>query len=134
MQFRHKAASKKSWNWGEIDLTLYYETFTGRACAKVYCRICLSESHLERTCPLAPPPGPMLSTLNNNQFASCPQQERGPPAPNSLHQNSGPVELCGLFNKPTGNERTYHNCKFMYVPCADRAHTQQLSVSVLNGH
>ena len=115
MQFRRKAASKKSWDWGEIDLTLYNEMFTGRARAKVHCRICLSKSHLERACPLAPPPGLMLSTPNNNQFASHPQQGRGPLAPNSLRQNSGPVELCGLFNKLTGNECTYHNCKFTHV-------------------
>jgi len=38
-------ASIENLDWGEVDLTLYNETFVGRAKILQHCNICLSELH-----------------------------------------------------------------------------------------
>jgi len=52
--YRRKAAATKSLDWGQIDFTLYNETFAGRAKAIQRCRYCLSEFHSAASCPNAP--------------------------------------------------------------------------------
>ena len=103
-QFRRKAASLKSWDWGIIDSGLYNECFTGRAKAKVVCTHCLSDSHQESQCPLTP--GPQVSRIVPNQASG---------GPNARSNQSRMVELCGLFNRPTGNECKYINCRFAHI-------------------
>ena len=48
--FRRKAANMKNLDWGEVDLTLYNETFVGRAKVLHQCSICLSELHTTTEC------------------------------------------------------------------------------------
>ena len=50
--FRRKAANTKNLDWGEVDLTLYNETFVGRAKILQRCNICLSELHATSECTL----------------------------------------------------------------------------------
>ena len=101
-QFRRKAAALKSWDWGTIDAGLYNECFTGRAKTRALCKICLSDSHLDSHCPL------LTQTLTTpNQI---PGSARYP-----VIDKSRMVELCGLFNKPTGNECKYSNCRYAHI-------------------
>ena len=100
-QFRRKAATLRSWDWGVIDSGLYNECFTGRAKAKVLCRHCLADSHVDVQCPLADPQ----------------QQQPRASLSHAATQPSRSVEICGLFNQPSGNKCTYTNCRYAHI-CA----------------
>ena len=125
MQFCRKAASKKSSDWEEIDLTLYNETFTGRARAKVNCRICLSDSHLERACPL--PHLQVLCYLRPIIINSHHVLNRGVVRQPLIAFAKTPVPLncvdC-LTNQWATSVPTTIVSLCMYAPCVDRAHIQ----------
>lgn len=94
-RYRHKAALVKLLNWETIDTSLYSESFA---------YICLSEAHLECSCPLSgnvstPSSAPPIITQTSKVEHSMPLQ-----AHNS--------KLCGLFNHHMGNAWTYNVCKF----------------------
>ena len=104
-QFRRRAAFGKSWDWGTVDSSLYNECFTGRAKVKILCKHCLSDSHTDCQCPLAA------------QVPSQASQTPTPPAKTrfpSLGQTRS-VELCGLFNKPSGNCCTFSSCRYAHI-------------------
>ena len=102
--YRRKAAITKSLKWGEIDFTLYNETFTGRAKALVRCNFCASELHASQECVYAPvqniPAGsntrPWTRQTTGNQATS----------------------VCQLFNGRTSNRCTFNPCKFAHI-CSD---------------
>ena len=98
--FRRQAAVHHSYDWGTIDSVLYNEAFTGRALVKARCRHCLSDIHLSEQCPTVPP--------------QLPWQPRGEPRTQDARQ-SQLVEVCGLFNRPRGNECRYSKCKFAHI-------------------
>ena len=111
-QFRRKASLTGSWEWGVSDTALYNECFTGRAKTKQYCRICLSDGHMERHCPLATPttgqPAPVMPTVPRPPFQQTEQE------PNRRADRKV-VELCGRFNKYTGNDCTFNDCRFAHI-------------------
>lgn len=116
-RYRRKAAISQSFDWSDIDSGLYSECFTGRARVRPTCRICLSESHLDRSCPLN-------LTTPPNQGQSYRYYQTGSRPWNGtvgggarLKQDKAPLdlELCGLFNRHTGNECRYTDCKFAHI-------------------
>ena len=115
-QYRRRAAATKSWDWGTTDTSLYNECFTGRARAKALCKLCASESHMDQQCPLATPyfAGNYHAgqTISSNLSRSMQRPVLPRPTPNN---ESRLVELCGLFNKPTGNECRYTACRFAHI-------------------
>ncbi len=104
MAYRRQAANHKSLDWAVIDPALYNEAFTGRAKTIPRCRCCLADSHESRECAFAP-------------------EERkggGRPVPQSQDRGSssaGAVDVCRLYNKPTGNQCRYKFCRYAHV-CA----------------
>ena len=99
--FRRQAANLGTWDWGAIDTGLYNEAFAGRARVLPRCSRCLAENHDERSCPLTPAPKPQPPT-------------GGQVGPTAKHTS---VDLCGLFNKATGNECRFRECKYAHI-CA----------------
>lgn len=101
--FRRKMARLKSLDWGEIDFTLYNETFTGRAKAVARCRHCLSDLHTSQDCEYAPPTQP-------NSGPSQPWTRPPPRYP--------PTAVCQLFNGRASNRCTFNPCKYAHI-CSD---------------
>jgi len=56
--FCRKAANTKNLDWGDVDFTLYNETFVSRAKILQCCNICLSELHITSECTLVTTPYP----------------------------------------------------------------------------
>ena len=118
IQFRRKAALTGSFAWGTIDTALYNETFTGRARVRPHCRLCYSEAHSERACPLVSTvttPNNHNNTNTNNNTGYSGHGNRTQQA--SLRYGSRPpthraVELCGLFNK---GECRFRDCKYAHI-------------------
>ena len=108
-QFHRKAALVKSWDWGSPDTALYNECFTGRAKLKVLCKHCLSDTHTEQQCPLASHATTHVATQLSPSL-NPPGKTR--PLPSGQTRS---VELCGLFNKSTGNSCTYSNCRYAHI-------------------
>jgi len=95
--YRRKAAATKSLDWGQIDFTLYNETFAGRAKAIQRCRYCLSEFHSAASCPNAPQI-PALST-------------RLP-----VERGSGQMkEVCRLYNARGGDRCSFTPCRYNHA-------------------
>ena len=96
--FRRKAANMKNLDWGEVDLTLYNETFVGRAKVLHRCSICLSELHTTTECTLTSSPRPYTQLET------------------SLGWHSGEkktVPICLLYNDREGDRCTYApDCKY----------------------
>ena len=114
-QFRRKAALLKSWDWGSIDSGLYNECFTGRAKIKVLCKYCLSDAHSDQQCPLVPQLAPQSLPISQPAPRSQPFSATGNARPSSSPGQSRMVELCGLFNRPTGNGCTFSNCRYAHI-------------------
>ena len=116
-RYRRKAALTRSFNWGTIDSSLYSECFAGRAKARSVCNISLSESHLERSCPLTMTMphwlvygsrGVVFPDTTRSNYTTGSRIAAGHPPRLTLM-------LCGLFNRHTGNECTYIDCKFAHI-------------------
>lgn len=73
IDFRRKAATTLSLNWGERDLQLYLLKFTGMA--KTSCFTCGSGDHLSHGCPLSLPRPNMQRNIcsNYNRGVACAQ-------------------------------------------------------------
>ena len=88
--YRRKAAVTKSLDWGQVDFTLYNETFTGRAKPIARCKFCLSEHHFSSECAYAPE----VPSRKPESITSV-----------RLHYDSGKphTQICHLFNNKAGN-------------------------------
>ena len=95
--YRRKAAAVKSLDWGQIDFTLYNETFAGRAKALLRCRHCLSGFHSTALCP------------NASQTPAFPGR---PPAERGLGQSR---EVCRLFNAKGGDKCSFTPCRYSHI-------------------
>jgi len=85
--YRRKAAITKSLDWGQVDFTLYNETFTGRAKIIAQCKFCLSEHHISSECAFAPDvPSHKLDSVTRPTFRT--QYDTGKPY----------TPICHLFN------------------------------------
>ena len=118
-QYHRRAAATISWDWGSTDTSLYNECFTGRARAKALCKLCALESNMDQQCPLATPYFATNyhggQTISSNLSHSMQRLVLPWSAPNN---ESRMVELCGLFNKPKGNECRYTClplCTYMFI-------------------
>ena len=108
--YRRKAAIIKSLDWGQVDFTLYNETFTGRAKAIPRCRHCSSEHHVSANCSYAPeiPPAPV-------RYGSTPPIPRQRYESSRYYDRSTPKRpLCLLFNSKYGDRCTFKPCKFAH--------------------
>ena len=94
--YRRKAAFTRSLDWGEVDFSLYNETFAGRAKNIPRCRHCLSELHSSSSCNYAPEPSRVTS-----------------PSPRQPTRSARPT--CQLFNTRNGNRCTFSPCKFAHI-------------------
>ena len=99
--YRRKAAVTKSLDWGEVDFTLYNETFTGRAKPIARCKFCLSEHHISSECTYAP---------------EMPSHKPESVTSVRLHCDTGKsyIPTCHLFNK-AGNICRFNPCRFGHV-------------------
>ncbi len=97
---RRQAANRQSLDWGEIDAALYNEAFTGRAKLIPRCRYCLDDTHSSKECAVAPE-----DERPSGRPALAP---RG-------RQAQGSVEICQLFNKPSGNACRYRQCRYTHI-------------------
>ena len=76
MEFRRRASHNLSINWGQRDVQLYLDTFTGVPKA-ILCKACSSSDHVTDSCPLSPrskdSSGPKLGDLclNFNKGVFC---------------------------------------------------------------
>ena len=89
---------------GTINYGLYNECITGRVKTRALSKICHSDSHQDSHCPL----------VSTTQALTMPNQIPGS-ARYPMVDKSHMVELCGLFNKPTGNECKYSNCQYAHI-------------------
>ena len=92
MAFRRKAANLRSLDWGVI------EAFTGQTRLILKCRFCLADTHDTKECTFA-------------------QEERQSPvwAAYSSAQEQTSVQICQLFNKPSGNTCRYQHCCYAHL-------------------
>ena len=96
--FRRKAANMKNLDWGEVDLTLYNETFVGRAKVLHRCSICLSELHTTTECTLTSSPRPYTQLETSLGWRSGEKKT---------------VPICLLYNDREGDRCTYAPaCKY----------------------
>ena len=100
--YRRKAAITKSLDWGQVDFTLYNETFTGRAKPIARCKFCLSEHHFSSECGYAP---------------EVPSHKPESVTSVRLHYDSGKphTPICHLFNNKAGNICRFNPCRFGHV-------------------
>ncbi len=94
--FCRKATLTKSLEWGQVDFSLYNETFTGRARPVRRCTLCGSEHHAESDCPEATSSRLPLDICGVKQHTKQPA---------SSH-------LCQLFNAKYGNKCHFNPCRF----------------------
>ena len=104
-RYRRKAALSKSFDWGTIDTGLYSECFIGRAKPKQACSLCLSDQHVDRSCPIVTTPTTYNQSHGNLATKNGWGQGRG----------NTSSELCGLFNHHLGNMCRYAVCKFTHI-------------------
>ena len=96
-------------DWSEIDSALYNEAFTGRAKLLPRCTYCLAETHEGKDCQFAPLDDTLAPPAKKPRTSqSAPATERG---------GLGSVEICGLFNRPTGNQCCFKWCRYAHI-CA----------------
>lgn len=107
--YRRKAAIMKSLDWGQVDFTLYNETFTGRAKSIPRCRHCLSEHHASANCSYAPeaPPTP-------GRYGSTPPVPRQRYESSRYDRSTPKRTLCLLFNSKYGDRCTFKPCRFSH--------------------
>ena len=103
--YRRQAAATKTLNWSQINFTLYNEAFTGRAKPLPRCSYCLSEHHRSADCQDAPD-------------VPTPSRKRMSMGRNEPILDPSAVQLCRLFNDPSGNRCRYKACKFAHL-CMD---------------
>ena len=114
--FCRRAAATKSLDWGQVDFTLYNETFTGRAKPISRCRHCSSEHHTSTECSFAPEPP---------RRSSNPRMSFLPPRPEvSQQSNQQPAHRCKLYNHKLGDRCRFNPCKFRHActECNMRGH------------
>ena len=104
MCYRRRAARRKDLAWSRVDPELYQDAFTGRARAVPRCSYCLSPHHASPICPFAPPPF----------VTSSPFVASAPNGAGSAAVTSGTPQICGLYNKASGNSCRYKNCRFAH--------------------
>ena len=104
--YRRQAANRKTLEWSTIDPALYNEAFTGRAKAIPRCRHCLAETHHSEECAFAP----QLDDFQERRRSRGSRQASSP-----YSRPPGTVDLCGLFNKPEGNQCRYKACVFAHI-------------------
>ncbi len=103
--YRRNAAACKDLNWSRVDHALYSEVFTGRAKLIPRCRQCNSEHHNSVDCPLAP-----------QELGGNPVRQSGHSlASGAADRRRGTVEICRLFNSPSGNQCRYRNCRYAHL-------------------
>ena len=117
--YRRQAANRQSYDWAEIDTALYNAAFTGRAKVLPRCRYCLAETHTSIECQFAP-----------SEDLPPPKTPRLLPDEGSTRMRpAGTIELCGLFNRPSGNQCSFRWCRYAHIcakcrrgphPAADR--------------
>ena len=102
--YRRKAAITKSLDWGQVDFTLYNETFTGRARFIARCTFCLSEHHTSAECSYA---------------HGVPSYKPDPATRVSFHPpydiGKTPIPICHLFNNRAGNVCRFNPCRFSHI-------------------
>ena len=100
--YRRKAAVTKSLDWGQVDFTLYNETFTGKAKPIAWCKFRLSEHHFSSGCAYAP----QVTSHKPESVTSV-----------RLHYDSGKphTQICHLFNNKAGNICRFNPCRFGHV-------------------
>jgi hypothetical protein len=103
--FRRKAAATKSLDWGQVDFTLYNETFTGRAKALSRCKFCSSEHHTSVECQFAPDA--------RSGKRTSPKQS-GYSGYSKFESNRPSSNVCHLFNHRAGNKCRFNPCKFFH--------------------
>ena len=102
--YRRKAAITKSLDWGQVDFTLYNETFTGRAKIIALCKFCLSEHHISSECAFAPDmPSHKLDSVTRPTLR--PQYDTG-----KLY-----TPICHLFNNRAGKIYRFNPCRFGHI-------------------
>ena len=105
--FRRKAANVKSLDWGEVDLTLYNETFVGRAKIVSRCNHCLSELHPSSECLYAPADPTQEGASWSSRALTKPSRQAGRPVP-----------ICLLYNDRRGDVCTFApDCKYVHACC-----------------
>ena len=119
--FRRKAAARKSLDWGQVDFTLYNETFTGRTKSIPRCKFCMSEHHSSTECIFT---------------ASDPSKRMLPPANTYYTDGNKPFDhLCHLYNSKLGNRCHFNPCKFTHscVECGNNHPASQCKGSRTGG-
>lgn len=94
VDFRRKAAKKPFLNWGERDLQLYLDKFTGLA--RTACFSCGSADHLAESCPLSHPRSHSNSTSRSEQL--CANFNRGKPCATQPCPFQHRCTNCGEFH------------------------------------
>ena len=108
-QYRRQALATKDLNWSRVDSALYNEAFTGRAKTIPRCAICLSENHLQASCPDNPQCVPQYEPRYPYPY---PITQRYAPYPAGEPTSHPAQEICNLYNQ----ERcTYRRCKRAHI-------------------
>lgn len=115
--YRRRAANLRSLHWAKGNSALFNEAFAGRGKILARCVHCLAETHESKDCFYAPqeelPPHKQPRPASGwGLGAGAGRLSRA-----SGSGSPGGVELCGLFNKPTGNHCTFRWCRYAHI-CA----------------
>ncbi len=100
MAYRRQAANRKSLEWGIIDPALYNEAFTGRAKLIPRCKYCLVDTHSSHEC------------RDSSEGERASSRQPNSPRP---RLSQGAVDICQLFNKPSGNVCRYKQCRYAHI-------------------
>ena len=106
--YRRQVANRGSFDWSMIDSALYNEAFTGRAKVLPHCCYCLAETHEAKDCHFAPPE-------DNPQPKRPRLQLSNPSTTNTDRSAAESVEICGLFNRPLGNQCSFKWCRYAHI-------------------
>ena len=107
--FRRQAANRSTFDWSQVDTTLFNEAFTGRARLLPRCPYCLSDTHRGGECQYGPHEDAPQSKVP--RMSSTPVGGRQFPT----DKGQAAVQICGKFNQATGNQCSFRWCRYAHI-------------------
>lgn len=120
VEFRRRASHNLSKQWGERDVQLYLDTFTGLP-KSILCKSCSSSDHFTDACPLSPrskdPQGPTHSDIcyNFNKGVPCARtpchyrHQCNKPGCTAAHSGKDHYDLSSPGSQPKPTSRSRHS-------------------------
>ena len=108
MAYHRQAANRGSLDWGVVDAALHSEAFAGRTKSIPRCQYCLTDTHSSQECAYAP--GEAAT-----EHADRRPPRRLPRQPGSSGRMTSTVDICRLYNSPSGSRCRFLQCRYTHL-------------------